>query len=142
MADSQHASSTSNDGEAPATAGGAVLGKRTRSVTPPAASTNGHAAAASTSIANEDDSSDDDDVGPMPMPEGGDDNEAGPSSATATSTSTNTKAAAKRRKILKYERVYLDNMPSADRYYSELKRSRSCICSFASNLCGHRIFHA
>jgi len=27
-------------------------------------------------------------------------------------------AIAKRRKLLKHEKVYLDNMPSADRYYS------------------------
>ncbi|GAA6059578.1 hypothetical protein JCM10212_000634 [Sporobolomyces blumeae] len=45
------------------------------------------------------DDSDDDDVGPMPMPAGADG------------------APAKKRKVLKHERLYLDRLPSADRYW-------------------------
>jgi peptidylprolyl isomerase domain and WD repeat-containing protein 1 len=54
----------------------------------------------------------------MPMPEAADSgDEAGPVPAKSA-TAGSSKAAAKRRKVLKYEKVYLDNLPSADRYYS------------------------
>lgn len=53
-------------------------------------------------------SSDDDDMGPMPMP-------AGDGSGAAKDTER-----AKRRKTLQYERLYLDQLPSADRYAKSL----------------------
>ena len=58
---------------------------------------------------------DDDDLGPMPMPATADD--IGSLSSTAGPASKSV-AAAKKRKILRHEKVFLDNVPSADRYYS------------------------
>ncbi|KAI9465600.1 hypothetical protein BJY52DRAFT_1245051 [Lactarius psammicola] len=49
----------------------------------------------------QDDEESDDDVGPMPMPEGG-------------PVNTGTK---KKRKVLPHERLFLDHLPSADRYH-------------------------
>lgn len=64
---------------------------------------------------------DDDDVGPMPVPAGddadGDDADDGPMPAKASAGSS--AGANKKRKILQHEKVYLDNLPSADRYYRE-----------------------
>jgi hypothetical protein len=109
------------------------LGKRTRSASSP--SGNGqegddHAGKNGQAQAGEAESdSDDDDVGPMPVPEGADsDDEAGPLPASAKSGAGSSKAAAKRRKILKYEKVYLDNLPSADRYYSGSARFPALGC--------------
>ena len=100
------------------------LGKRTRETS----------ASASTDLAGQDgqsvtkvsadeavSSDDDDDVGPMPVPAGddadGDDADDGPMPAKASAGSS--AGASKKRKILQHEKVYLDNMPSADRYYRE-----------------------
>lgn len=57
----------------------------------------------------------------MPVPAGddadGDDADAGPMPAKASAGSS--AGANKKRKILQHEKVYLDNLPSADRYYRE-----------------------
>ncbi|GAA5906039.1 WD40 repeat domain-containing peptidylprolyl isomerase [Sporobolomyces salmoneus] len=52
-----------------------------------------------TDVVDPEDESDDDDVGPMPLPAGA---EGAPT---------------KKRKVLKHERLYLDRLPSADRYW-------------------------
>lgn len=145
----------SGNGADPSTSASAVsLGKRPRSVSPSeggsgssSSKKNGHAQAPAAAAdnneaaASQSDSDDDGDVGPMPMPEGGDDsdNEAGPMPAGGKTTS---KALAKRRKVLKYEKVYLDNLPSADRYYSKSfgyafpRISIRCI-NFLTPFCGY-----
>lgn len=116
-------SSSAGPGEASTSASAVSLGKRTRSASPAgeeegsSSKRNGNGHAQTNADASD---SDDDDVGPMPVPESDDDAEAGPMPAglggsTAAATS---KAALKKRKVLKYEKVYLDNLPSADRYYS------------------------
>jgi len=124
------------------------LGKRTRSASPPSGNGQGdHAGKNGHAQAGEGESdSDDDDVGPMPVPEGAEsDDETGPLPASAKSGAGSSKAAAKRRKILKYEKVYLDNLPSADRYYSgstlPIESQRTCILKLLQPLC-HRIVHA
>ncbi|KAK9897692.1 hypothetical protein P389DRAFT_60626 [Cystobasidium minutum MCA 4210] len=115
-------SSSAGPGEASTSASAVSLGKRTRSASPAgeeegsSSKRNGNGHAQTNADASD---SDDDDVGPMPVPESDDDAEAGPMPAglggsTAAATS---KAALKKRKVLKYEKVYLDNLPSADRYY-------------------------
>lgn len=85
------------------------LGKRTRDESPAA---NVAPAAAESS---------DEDVGPMPAGAGGDDSDddAGPMPAGPSSKKNGSAAAAKKRKVLKHEKVYLDNLPNADRYYSK-----------------------
>jgi peptidylprolyl isomerase domain and WD repeat-containing protein 1 len=79
---------------------GSNLGKRPRDEA--AAATAGGQEDAETS------EDDDDDLGPMPMP----------ATATAATVEDAPAKAAKKRKILKHEKVFLDNVPSADRYYS------------------------
>ena len=79
---------------------GSNLGKRPRDEA--AAATAGGQEDAETS------EDDDDDLGPMPMP----------ATATAATVEDAPARAAKKRKILKHEKVFLDNVPSADRYYS------------------------
>ena len=114
---------SSGNGDPSTSASAVSLGKRTRSASPLEGSSKKNGHSQSTTAAGNDDeqaneSSDDDNVGPMPMPEGaGDesDDEAGPMPAAGPAAS---KAVAKKRKVLKYEKVYLDNLPSADRYYS------------------------
>lgn len=116
------ATSTHEAGSAAASTSAVSLGKRSRSASSPAAddgerhgSSNGKADNAPADGAETDS---DDDLGPMPMPEAADSgDEAGPVPAKSA-TAGSSKAAAKRRKVLKYEKVYLDNLPSADRYYS------------------------
>lgn len=104
-----------------------ALGKRARS---PATTEQGNGTHkgprnGQTSDASES-SDDDDDVGPMPMPAGGSGGPEGDGQAAAGKASSTSKAAAKKRKLLKYEKVYLDNMPNADRYYSELNSTLLC----------------
>lgn len=70
-----------------------VLGKRSRNG-------QGEEGATAENVKMEDEEDSDDDVGPMPMP-------AGPGNG----------AAKKKRKVLPHEKLYLDHLPSADRYY-------------------------
>jgi len=108
------AAATSSDGAS--TSATTSLGKRARS--PPSRLTdigngNGNDLGDGEGPASSDDDDDDDDLGPMPMPAAGDGSDvAGPSAASAGMAAT-----VKRRKILRHERVYLENVPSADRYY-------------------------
>ncbi|KIP06199.1 hypothetical protein PHLGIDRAFT_73064 [Phlebiopsis gigantea 11061_1 CR5-6] len=70
-----------------------VLGKRSRNG-------QGEEGATAENVKMEDEEDSDDDVGPMPMP-------ADPGNG----------AAKKKRKVLPHEKLYLDHLPSADRYY-------------------------
>ena len=108
------AAATSSDGAS--TSATTSLGKRARS--PPSRLTdigNGNGNDLGNGEGPESSDDDDDDLGPMPMPAAGDgSDDAGPSAASAGM------ATVKRRKILRHERVYLENVPSADRYYRAL----------------------
>lgn len=88
---------------------GSNLGKRARD----AETDNGDAQNGNDEAASD---SDDDDLGPMPMPATAEDVGEGPSAGPSSSKAT----AAKKRKILKHERVFLEIVPSADRYYSKV----------------------
>ena len=107
------APSTSSDVASTATA--TSLGKRARS--PPSRLTdisNGNGDGNGNRNGEGAESSDDDDLGPMPMPMPAGGQDEGDAAAAGTSKAA---AAVKRRKILRHEKVYLENVPSADRYY-------------------------
>ncbi|KAN0123309.1 hypothetical protein V8E52_002641 [Russula decolorans] len=76
-----------------------ILGKRVRNG--PDADISEDAEMNPPSAIQEDDDESDDDVGPMPMPEG----------------AADIAVTKKKRKVLPHERLFLDHLPSADRYY-------------------------
>ncbi|KZT25403.1 hypothetical protein NEOLEDRAFT_1065477 [Neolentinus lepideus HHB14362 ss-1] len=82
--------------------GDSILGKRSRKGEDVDVSSESKAAAAAVSenVVHKEEDSDDDDVGPMPMPENGANG-----------------GAKKKRKVLPNERLFLEHLPSADRYY-------------------------
>ena len=109
------APSTSSDVAPTATT--TSLGKRARS--PPSRLTdmsNGNGSGDANGNGEGAESSDDDDgdLGPMPMPAGQDEGDANAAAGTSKAAAA---AAVKRRKTLRHEKVYLENVPSADRYY-------------------------
>lgn len=85
-----------------------TLGKRARSPFSIAANT-----IEDTQQAEASDEENEEDEGPMPMPAIVDDEDGEAAKPAMPRT-----IASKKRKTLKYEKVYLDNLPSADRYYS------------------------